>query len=192
MRSSVHWHHPSFHARHSECLSTDVLHLHSTAADLVTVAMSAGSPILEPPEKRKKRGIMASTASEFVAPSGTPDKTFLFTSESVNEGHPGALRRREDRENRLLPLSGHGNIHGKGLIGHGVCGLGRHMTDKLADRVSDAVLDACLEQDPNAKVACGACEKADGVERGRMNPGFSRRSWAACGRKSHEDSIYYR
>ena len=38
--------------------------------------------------------------------------TFLFTSESVNEGHP----------------------------------------DKLADQVSDAILDACLEQDPDAKV----------------------------------------
>ena len=26
--------------------------------------------------------------------------------------------------------------------------------DKLADRISDAVLDACLEQDPNSRVAC--------------------------------------
>ncbi len=40
---------------------------------------------------------------------------FLFTSESVNEGHP----------------------------------------DKLCDQVSDAVLDACLAQDPASKVACG-------------------------------------
>ena len=40
---------------------------------------------------------------------------FLFTSESVNEGHP----------------------------------------DKLCDLVSDAVLDACLAQDPNSYVACG-------------------------------------
>lgn len=39
---------------------------------------------------------------------------FLFTSESVSEGHP----------------------------------------DKLCDQVSDAVLDAFLEQDPNARVAC--------------------------------------
>jgi len=39
---------------------------------------------------------------------------FLFTSESVNEGHP----------------------------------------DKLADIVSDSVLDACLAQDPASKVAC--------------------------------------
>ena len=42
------------------------------------------------------------------------DNRFLFTSESVSEGHP----------------------------------------DKLADQVSDAVLDAYLEQDPDAKVAC--------------------------------------
>jgi len=40
--------------------------------------------------------------------------TFLFTSESVNEGHP----------------------------------------DKLADQVSDAVVDACFAQDPESRVAC--------------------------------------
>ena len=39
---------------------------------------------------------------------------FLFTSESVAEGHP----------------------------------------DKVADQISDAVLDACLKEDPNSKVAC--------------------------------------
>lgn len=39
---------------------------------------------------------------------------FLFTSESVGEGHP----------------------------------------DKIADQVSDAILDACLSQDPQSKVAC--------------------------------------
>jgi len=42
-------------------------------------------------------------------------ETFLFTSESVSEGHP----------------------------------------DKMCDQVSDAVLDAHLAEDPNAKVACG-------------------------------------
>jgi S-adenosylmethionine synthetase len=47
------------------------------------------------------------------------DDEFLFTSESVNEGHP----------------------------------------DKLCDLVSDAVLDACLSQDPDAKVACETCTK---------------------------------
>jgi len=45
--------------------------------------------------------------------------TFLFTSESVNEGHP----------------------------------------DKLADQVSDAVLDACLKDDPKSKVACETATK---------------------------------
>lgn len=41
--------------------------------------------------------------------------TFLFTSESVGEGHP----------------------------------------DKICDQVSDAVLDAHLREDPDARVACG-------------------------------------
>ncbi|KYQ94315.1 S-adenosylmethionine synthetase [Tieghemostelium lacteum] len=46
-------------------------------------------------------------------------QTFLFTSESVTDGHP----------------------------------------DKLCDQVSDAVLDACLAQDPHSKVACETCTK---------------------------------
>ncbi|ORX95990.1 S-adenosylmethionine synthase [Basidiobolus meristosporus CBS 931.73] len=45
--------------------------------------------------------------------------TFLFTSESVGEGHP----------------------------------------DKICDQISDAILDACLEQDPYSKVACEAASK---------------------------------
>lgn len=44
---------------------------------------------------------------------------FLFTSESVGEGHP----------------------------------------DKICDQVSDAILDACLEQDPLSKVACETAAK---------------------------------
>jgi len=52
-----------------------------------------------------------------------PLETFLFTSESVNEGHP----------------------------------------DKLCDQVSDAILDACLEQDPDSKVACETCTKTNMV-----------------------------
>jgi S-adenosylmethionine synthetase len=44
---------------------------------------------------------------------------YLFTSESVTEGHP----------------------------------------DKLCDQISDAVLDACLEQDPLSRVACNAATK---------------------------------
>ncbi|KAL4796354.1 S-adenosylmethionine synthetase [Aspergillus venezuelensis] len=50
-----------------------------------------------------------------VAKSGT----FLFTSESVGEGHP----------------------------------------DKIADQVSDAILDACLAEDPLSKVACETATK---------------------------------
>jgi S-adenosylmethionine synthetase len=45
--------------------------------------------------------------------ANTTDR-FLFTSESVTEGHP----------------------------------------DKIADQISDAILDACLEQDPMSRVAC--------------------------------------
>lgn len=30
-----------------------------------------------------------------------------------------------------------------------------HCTDKICDQISDAVLDAHLKQDPDAKVACG-------------------------------------
>ena len=50
---------------------------------------------------------------------GKNKPNFLFTSESVNEGHP----------------------------------------DKIADQVSDAVLDACLKEDPLSKVACETCTK---------------------------------
>merc|ERR1711929_29337 len=46
-------------------------------------------------------------------------RTFLFSSESVNEGHP----------------------------------------DKLCDQVSDAVLDACLMEDPKSKVECETATK---------------------------------
>jgi S-adenosylmethionine synthetase len=46
-------------------------------------------------------------------------KDFLFTSESVSEGHP----------------------------------------DKMCDQISDAILDALLEQDPNSRVACESLTK---------------------------------
>ncbi|GAA5821441.1 hypothetical protein JCM10212_000087 [Sporobolomyces blumeae] len=48
-----------------------------------------------------------------------PGNTFLFTSESVGEGHP----------------------------------------DKICDQVSDAILDACLAEDPWSKVACETAAK---------------------------------
>merc|ERR1711908_257372 len=47
------------------------------------------------------------------------ERVFLFSSESVNEGHP----------------------------------------DKICDQVSDAVLDACLKEDPKSKVACETATK---------------------------------
>jgi S-adenosylmethionine synthetase len=50
-------------------------------------------------------------------------KTFLFTSESVNEGHP----------------------------------------DKMCDQISDAILDACLTEDPLSRVACETCTKTNMV-----------------------------
>ncbi|EGE04824.1 S-adenosylmethionine synthetase [Trichophyton equinum CBS 127.97] len=51
--------------------------------------------------------------------NGATQGNFLFTSESVGEGHP----------------------------------------DKIADQVSDAVLDACLAEDPLSKVACETATK---------------------------------
>jgi len=51
--------------------------------------------------------------------NGSQAGTFLFTSESVGEGHP----------------------------------------DKIADQVSDAILDACLAEDPLSKVACETATK---------------------------------
>lgn len=53
-------------------------------------------------------------AKEVCAMSHVADRSHLFTSESVSEGHP----------------------------------------DKLADRISDAIVDAFLERDPQARVAC--------------------------------------
>ena len=49
--------------------------------------------------------------------------SFVFSSESVGEGHP----------------------------------------DKVADLISDSVLDACLAQDPNSRVACETMVKSNMV-----------------------------
>jgi S-adenosylmethionine synthetase len=59
---------------------------------------------------------MSATKKQKVSAGG---REFMFSSESVNEGHP----------------------------------------DKLADQVSDAVLDACLTADPYSKVACETATK---------------------------------
>ena len=50
-------------------------------------------------------------------------KSFIFSSESVGEGHP----------------------------------------DKVSDSISDSVLDACLEQDPQSRVACETLVKSNCV-----------------------------
>ena len=55
-----------------------------------------------------------SNTSASNTPVSTNTDRFLFTSESVTEGHP----------------------------------------DKIADQISDAILDACLAADPNSRVAC--------------------------------------
>ena len=41
--------------------------------------------------------------------------------------------------------------------------------DKLCDRVSDAVLDACLTVDPDAKVACGELDLNGHVMAARLD-----------------------
>ncbi|EFN67494.1 S-adenosylmethionine synthetase [Camponotus floridanus] len=58
-------------------------------------------------------------ANGHAPPELQQDTTFLFTSESVGEGHP----------------------------------------DKMCDQISDAILDAHLKQDPDAKVACETVTK---------------------------------
>ncbi|KAJ9660894.1 methionine adenosyltransferase sam2 [Neophaeococcomyces mojaviensis] len=57
--------------------------------------------------------------SNGIANAYAPQGRFLFTSESVGEGHP----------------------------------------DKICDQVSDAILDACLKEDPLSKVACETATK---------------------------------
>ena len=55
--------------------------------------------------------------------AATMSKNFIFSSESVGEGHP----------------------------------------DKVADYISDSILDACLEQDPKSRVACETLVKSNCV-----------------------------
>ncbi len=65
------------------------------------------------PGKSIQERVRLSDHKEFPALS-THTARFLFTSESVTEGHP----------------------------------------DKIADQISDAILDACLAEDPTSRVAC--------------------------------------
>src|SRR6516225_2226730 len=66
-------------------------------------------------------------------------RTFIFSSESVGEGHP----------------------------------------DKVCDTISDAVLDACLAQDPRSRVACETYAKSNIVVVGgeittKANPSYNK------------------
>ena len=70
------------------------------------------------PAKSPAKPANAPTAKRSNDPTIQP-RTFIFTSESVSEGHP----------------------------------------DKLCDAVSDAILDACLAQDPHSRVACESLAK---------------------------------
>ncbi|GBF95193.1 S-adenosylmethionine synthetase [Raphidocelis subcapitata] len=78
-------------------------------------ALSSGGSARAPPAPGRA---LASRGMASAAQGGSAG-SFLFSSESVTEGHP----------------------------------------DKLADGVSDAVLDACLAQDPSSKVACETAVK---------------------------------
>merc|ERR1719265_1597055 len=83
--------------------------------------LTKGLPIHKCHEAGAYSASMIIQQSGCVCP-GKPDHkwcTFLFSSESVNEGHP----------------------------------------DKICDQVSDAVLDACLKEDPKSKVACETATK---------------------------------
>ena len=44
-------------------------------------------------------------------------------------------------------------------------GLSLSVADKICDQVSDAILDACLKEDPHSKVACGEWTSSVTVER---------------------------
>jgi hypothetical protein len=106
--------------------------------------------------------------------TGTNDiSEFLFTSESVNEGHPGTYRRPATplaplRHGRTLPSQSCATCVAAAaaftapllarIVSHHSLRL-QPRTDKLCDQVSDAILDACLKQDPQSKVACETCTK---------------------------------
>jgi S-adenosylmethionine synthetase len=68
---------------------------------------------------RQQKGQFLLTEAHFMNTTFMNAAKYLFTSESVTEGHP----------------------------------------DKMCDQISDAVLDACLEQDPRSRVACETATK---------------------------------
>src|SRR2546423_1995102 len=85
-------------------------------------------------------------------------KNYIFSSESVGEGHP----------------------------------------DKVCDTISDAVLDACLAQDPRSRVACETYAKCNLVVVGGEITTRARLDYAAIARDaireigySHEDDVFH-
>jgi S-adenosylmethionine synthetase len=85
-------------------------------------------------------------------------KNFIFSSESVGEGHP----------------------------------------DKVCDTISDAVLDACLEQDPTSRVACETYAKCNLVVIGGEITTKAKLDFNAIARQAireigytHEDDVFH-
>jgi hypothetical protein len=111
--------------------------------------------------------------------SNSSSDTFLFTSESVTEGHPDKLCDQVSGEQQAaatdccLPMQQ--AVAGKALpcrlwpatrqlaVSHthaAAPDMHSHLPHTfLAACYADAVLDACLSQDPNSKVACEAAVK---------------------------------
>ena len=94
--------------------------------------------------------------------SDESNDTFLFTSESVGEGHPGKLRLILLKDSSELPFYFSNRlVHLTWPVQSGSSSrqprtkLRFVSVDKICDQVSDAILDAHLRQDPDAKVACG-------------------------------------
>ena len=85
-------------------------------------------------------------------------KNFIFSSESVGEGHP----------------------------------------DKVCDTISDAVLDACLAQDPNSRVACETYAKCNLVVVGGEITTKAKLDFNAIARQAireigytHDDDVFH-
>src|SRR3954465_10057414 len=85
-------------------------------------------------------------------------KNYIFSSESVGEGHP----------------------------------------DKVCDTISDAVLDACLEQDPHSRVACETYAKSNLVVVGGEITTKAKLDFNAIARQAirdigytHDDDVFH-
>ena len=74
----------------------------------------------------------------FPTEDGEDGETFLFTSESVGEGHPGSIK-----SIQLYPTN-------MAIPPFYFCYF---FADKMCDQISDAIVDACLRGDPQSRVA---------------------------------------